>query len=335
MKKIKNFLFKVYMDLKTFFMNSRFGLNYAFYFFMSDKIKKNTNRKKKYNQKVFNFIRKYFSSIFGNIFLSHQDKSLCNGEIEKAPIWVCWLDGIEKAPKLVKKCLVSVLKNSNGHPVILITENNFTKFVNIDTTIYDKYKKGYMQTAHFCDYLRVCLIAQNGGLWLDSTILLTGKICEDFFSKPFFTIKSRPNAEMVADGRWSSFCLSGCKGNKIFVLAKECFEKYWQRSKSPIHYFMLDHIFDSIYDNDSECKRMFDCVRETNPDVDYLREKMIEGLVGNNIEDFIRKGTTIYKLSWRIAFPMLTNGRETLFAHFLNDEDSFIGDNFYENCYIN
>ena len=44
-------------------------------------------------------------------------------------------------PPVVRSCYKSVLKNAEKHPVILITENNITEYVDIPQYIYEKIRE--------------------------------------------------------------------------------------------------------------------------------------------------------------------------------------------------
>lgn len=126
-------------------------------------------------------------------------------------IWVCWWQGEKSMPEMVKKCFNSIIRYSNGHPVKLITFENYKDYVQVDHRIVDKVKNGTFKLAHFADLVRLKLLEQYGGLWLDSTILLTANINEDFFQK-FFSVKIRPvDNDSVSDYRWCSFVLGGVK----------------------------------------------------------------------------------------------------------------------------
>lgn len=44
-----------------------------------------------------------------------------------SPIWVCWWQGEEQMPDIVKACYHSIQKHACTHPVILITSENYQK----------------------------------------------------------------------------------------------------------------------------------------------------------------------------------------------------------------
>ena len=39
---------------------------------------------------------------------------------KKAPIFVCWWQGEENAPEIVRICIASIKRNAQDHPVVLI-----------------------------------------------------------------------------------------------------------------------------------------------------------------------------------------------------------------------
>ena len=76
-------------------------------------------------------------------------------------------------PPVVRSCYKSVLKNAEKHPVILITENNITEYVDIPQYIYEKIREKKMTLTHFSDILRENLLYKHGGIWMDATIYMT------------------------------------------------------------------------------------------------------------------------------------------------------------------
>ena len=115
------------------------------------------------------YVLEYLKSHYGYVFtksVNEESKGERETSIFNKPIWICWLDGIENAPLLVQKCVSSIKKNAGNHPVNIITQDNYTEFVTLPEYIMEKKEKGLIGAAHFSDVLRVCLLAQYGGLWL-------------------------------------------------------------------------------------------------------------------------------------------------------------------------
>ena len=88
-------------------------------------------------------------------------------------VWVCWLQGYDKAPHIVKRCIDSIRQHSRGLDTVVIDNTNIHDYITIPRHISEKYEKGIIPNAHYSDYIRVSLLALHGGIWIDSTVLLT------------------------------------------------------------------------------------------------------------------------------------------------------------------
>ena len=118
--------------------------------------------------------------------LEEFDKTYTEKEHKTADkIWICWFQGMDNAPDLVKKCYQSVVKNNPDKKVIVITEKNISDYVTFPEYIVTKWKQGVITHTHMTDLLRLELLITYGGLWLDATVLCTGTAPEYFFDSDF------------------------------------------------------------------------------------------------------------------------------------------------------
>ena len=175
------------------------------------------------------------------------DEPIINDEkiIEKSDkIWICWFQGIENAPELVKACYNSVLKNYKDKEIIVLTEENYEQYVDIPEYILKKWKKGYISFAHFSDILRIELLSKYGGLWLDSTIFTT-KRSELVFNEniELFVYKQvdldRKNPLSIVASSWLMY---SNKNNNIINLTKKLLHEYWKNYNHIINYNLI-HLF--------------------------------------------------------------------------------------------
>lgn len=214
-------------------------------------------------------------------------------------IWVCWWQGEKSMPEMVKKCFNSIIKYSNGHPVKLITFENYKDYVLVDHRIVDKVKSGTFKLAHFADLVRLKLLEQYGGLWLDSTILLTANINENFFQK-FFSIKTRPiDNDSVSEYRWCSFVLGGGKDIRfIYSNLSSMLERYMLENEVFIDYLLIDYFLDILYRENRLVKEMIDAMPYTNPNLHNLRIKFDDEF--NEVQwDSMLSDTEIFKLTYK------------------------------------
>ena len=102
-------------------------------------------------------------------------------------IWMCWLQGMEKAPLLVQRCYESIQKNIPGKKIILLDESNIFEYISLPDDIVEKWKKGIIGAAHFTDLVRLQLLITHGGYWIDATVLCTdGKLFQCLDKEPLF-----------------------------------------------------------------------------------------------------------------------------------------------------
>lgn len=89
-------------------------------------------------------------------------------------VWFCWLQGIEKAPLIVKACYKSLKRNLSDRKIKVIDNENWKEYVELPEYIVKKWEKGRIPAALFSDLLRLELLIKYGGTWIDSTVLCTG-----------------------------------------------------------------------------------------------------------------------------------------------------------------
>lgn len=216
----------------------------------------------------------------------------------KAPIWFCWLQGEEHLSDISALCLNSIRKNAGDHPVIVLTLDNFANYVKIYPYIIRLYEEHKLKPAHFADILRINLLAQRGGLWLDATLLLAKQIDESFFTNEFDTIKIEPFGNYISQCRWSVFCLGCQPDNVLFKELSRLFNEYLSRYTEFIDYFLFDHFINLLYVDNKCIREMIDRVPMNNPRVHSLSSLMCEDFNDRVYEELL-SDTQIFKLSSR------------------------------------
>ncbi len=83
-------------------------------------------------------------------------------------IWMCWLQGEEQAPLLVKSCISSWRRSNPDWEVRIITHENLNDYVGDIISEHHKLMIGQHYAA-LSDLLRISLIYKYGGVWADAT----------------------------------------------------------------------------------------------------------------------------------------------------------------------
>lgn len=178
--------------------------------------------------------RKYKNVLNSSHIEKYNDKDMSN------TVWVCWLQGIDNAPDLVKTCYASMKHHIKNMDIIVLDESNLFDYVSFPDYIVEKWKKGTISNTHFSDLIRVNLLNRHGGLWLDLTVYLTGELPQYITDGDFFVYRNGWfNDEMINMGSWLMYS----KPNNILLLESEnlLFE-YWKNKNFLQQYFLL-HIF--------------------------------------------------------------------------------------------
>ena len=124
---------------------------------------------------------------------SHESTS----KIENGTVWVLWWQGIDKAPDIVKICIQSIRKNIGNRNLVILDESNFRDYTNLNPKYENLLNAGAISKTQFSDLLRLNLLYNRGGVWLDSTYLLTGELPSCISDLHFFTIRHGMNRRNV------------------------------------------------------------------------------------------------------------------------------------------
>lgn len=188
-------------------------------------------------------------------------------------IWVCWWQGEEKMPDVVKICYRSIKKMSGKHPVVLITDYNCKDYVKLPQFIWDKYAAGVISKTHLSDILRFYLLKEYGGIWMDITNFITAEI--DTFvpvESDFFSYKHITSYNNVSRGLWTSYFNASGKGNIIPSYLYESLVNYWRITDKLEDYLLLDFIFKLGYDHIPAMKNIIDSIKLS--DIGNMRKIM-------------------------------------------------------------
>ena len=150
-------------------------------------------------------------------------------------VWICWFQGMDNAPYIVKKCYESIKTHLKDKEIIVITEENMSNYVDFPDFIIDKWKKGIISNAHMADLLRLDLLIKYGGMWIDSTVFCTSSNIPNYItdSDLFFyqSLKPGRNGKSSVLSNW---LISAKTNNKILIATKELCYKYWKNNNKLI-----------------------------------------------------------------------------------------------------
>ena len=236
-------------------------------------------------------------------------------------IWVCWWQGLDTAPEVIKKCVDSVIRNAGSHTVTVITEENYREFANIPAWVEEKFRRGIISRTHFSDILRLSLLARHGGMWLDATFFCTEPVLSDYFRLPLWTVK-RPDYShgSVACGQFATYSLACSYENRwIFGTIRDFVLHYWKTHDFMIDYLFLDYLFVLALRSDPRIMAAFEAIEPNNPQCDELC-KVLNSPYDQQMWESMHKNTSLFKLTWKQTFESFVGGRKSFYTMLVEDE---------------
>lgn len=253
-------------------------------------------------------IKRYIKLKFASVLNKYKDAVYPESQsFDNRKIWVCWLQGEANMPDIVRTCYNSVKANANGREVVLITNENVEKYISIPKFIKDKVNNGKMSRTHLADYIRISLLKNYGGLWIDATVLVTDKINIDC-KLSFFSIKQKPDSiHFVSQYRWAVWIL-GCSpqiGKILFDCLENLFKAYLKKHSLFIDFFLFDYFLAVMYDEIPLVKQLVDNCPYNNPNA-YELGNLLNKEFNEDAFLQLKKNNTFHKLSWKQPYFMHT-----------------------------
>lgn len=288
-----------------------YGIKIYFYeaiilFFNKFKIAKNTKEKLVIKKnKIINFwlednykklIEKYV-----NIKIRPQKNS--------NKIWIFWWQGNKHMPELVKICIESINRNISNKEIILLSKENISNYIKLPQYILEKFETGKIGTAHFSDIIRVGLLKEYGGTWIDATIYLSKKISNKEFEK-IKTIKFKCNDDTsISNGLWCCFFLNRIN-YKLYSFLYEFYLDYWEKEDIIIDYFLLDFMIKIAYQHFPEVKKDIDNNEYNNEQIHKLAS-LLNNKFNQDEYETLLESNFIHKLSYKIELQEKFNNQPT------------------------
>lgn len=218
------------------------------------------------------------------------------------PIWVCWWQGEEKMPPIVKACWKKLCSINLGRKVILITTDNYNQYVNIEPHIVKHFENGHISVTQLSDILRFNLLYNHGGIWMDSTIFVNESAAK-LLNSSFITLSVDYSEKYISRGRWSSFLFGGNKGNALFKFIVDSFNLYYKKYTQPIDYYVIDYMIAYAYETNADIRNLINsyAIKMSNL---YAVHKALNQEFNEQISEVL-KNTPFNKLTWKLDIDKL------------------------------
>jgi hypothetical protein len=280
-------------------------LKEIYYRFYSNMLEKWIYQKR--DRDTLHYLKRYLHKTvnISNFYNPIQDLKPC--------IWTCWLQGYNNAPPIVKACIDSMRKYAGGYEVIVLTEETISDYVSMPDNILNKYRAGVMSKAQFSDLLRTLLLINYGGVWLDSTVLLTQPIPQTFLSQSIFMFQSSILHNDIQP--CSSWFIIAQKNNLILQKVFEILNSYWLNNKKLINYFIFHVTVQLIITYDDEAKCLWHKMLYKNNSDPHFLQKILFDDFDPNIKDHVWNFLFAHKLTYKFNDSKLTERPGTYYRY--------------------
>jgi hypothetical protein len=260
--------------------------------------------------------KKYIDVI--HMFTNRKEISFREKPAPPFPVWVCWWQGHDNMPEIIKMCYQSLLDASNGHPVNLITLDNYKNYVTIPDFILEKFNDGIISFTLLSDILRIFLLYEHGGLWVDSTVFVTSSLPQ-YYDYELFSVKRELGGLNVSKRRLVGYLIYANKSNILFKFLQTIFIEYFSKEHRIIDYFLMLYFIITAYENIPTITNMIDAIPLSNSKIEDMENKLNTVYTPDAFQELCRD-TQFHKLSWKKHFEKYTgSGELTLYGYLLQN----------------
>ena len=223
------------------------------------------------------------------------------------PVWVCWLQGLEEAPMLVRNCIRSIERHmSSSQRLIVLNTQNYADYIDLPEVIITKWKKGQITNTHFSDILRIHALARYGGCWIDATCYMTSPVPVEILQAPLFLFRTHGEFSYT----YIQSCFMVSKPNS-YVMRKWCAAicAYWEQENALINYFTLHLMFIALLHRDTLFKTEFEHVKVMSDEPMHmlLYEMKKGGDYSDALMEAVRAQSFMQKLTYKFPSSLLEN----------------------------
>ena len=275
---------------------------------------KNIITRTNYQQNLnYDYLYKHYNNIINSSNYKNTNKR------ENKTVWICWFQGMENAPEIVKKCYESICNTFKDYQIIVITENNYKEYVNIPDYIIEKRKNNIISNAHFSDIIRIELLAAKGGIWIDSTVYCTSSVVPKYLTEnDMFLFKevnlNRGDAPSIVASSWF---MKANAGNPIVLLTRDLIREYWKKHNILLDYFLL-HLFFSM------ATKKYKTIWEKVPTYNNINPHIMQFELNNNYTkerfEYYKSISDFHKLTFKLKVDNISKNSNLNFILGGSDE---------------
>jgi hypothetical protein len=172
-------------------------------------------------------------------------------------IWQFWDNPPGQAtPEIVKASIESVNRFKGGFEHKILNNSTMGDYSDLPGYVLDKFNKKRMDYAHFSDLLRLNLLKNHGGVWMDATAYMTDFVPEYIVNEAFFVFLTGGLTNYPYSFVQSCF-IRAKKGAFLCEAWHQMCVEYWKKETKKIDYFQIHLMFKALVLKNLDAKGLF------------------------------------------------------------------------------
>lgn len=208
-------------------------------------------------------------------------------------VFVYWAQGMEAAPPIVRACYER-LKRVPGIELRLVTEATVPYWVDLPDHVRQRVPA---TKAAFSDWLRIALLKEYGGIWVDATCFVSGDLAvvdELVGDRRFFAFRYN-------DARISSWFLAARNNSYIVHMMHAALEVYFRSHDRVTHYFFFHDLFEALAQLDDRFGEIWETKgQHLDTKVPHKLQGLLREPSGTGEDIAAIQGSFVHKLTYKL-----------------------------------
>lgn len=216
-------------------------------------------------------------------------------------IWQFWDNPSGRmTPRIVKASLESVDRFKGNFEHKVLDRSTMGEYSDLPGYVLDKFEKGQIDHTHFSDLLRLNLLKNHGGVWLDATGYMTDFIPEYILEEEFFMFLTGERTHFPYSFIQSCFIRAKRSSFLCDAWYRMCVA-YWEKETRRIDYFQIHLMFKALVEKNRKAGNLFEKMPHVSEDgiQQLVGDKLLEKF-DKNEWDSIKKASFFQKTTYKV-----------------------------------
>ena len=248
---------------------------------------------------------------FSNNYLPAVSRVAQQQAITESPetIWQFWDNPRGKTtPDIVKASLGSVHRFKGDFEHRVLNSKTMADYSDLPGYVLDKFNSGQIDHTHFSDLLRLNLLKNHGGIWLDATAYMTDAVPPHILDEDFFVFLTGKLTHYPYSFIQSCF-IRAKKGAFLCDAWHAMGVDYWKTETKKLEYFQIHLMFKALVGKEPVAAKLFAAMP-------HITEDGCQQLVGDRLLgkfdadewERIKKASFFQKTTYKVPDGVDTTG---------------------------